>query len=380
MYYLVRSMVGFAAWRVGVSSLGRGSSHRIWTASDTMSSERTSATVRLRYPAGWSVPQALSEQAVAQPRVVPLAVPLERIGSIDLLRILAALGIIWFHIGDAPYRQIGYAGLPVFLLVFFSLVTRKAAAHTASEFLRRRWHRLLKPWLFWSVVYGLCRLTKAICVADLSSLHHLASWETVLAGTCIHLWDLPYAFVGGLVVHVLNRRVRTGESPAVTAGLAVFGVLVLFACAADMARHTLAPPLPQWEFGLAALPLGVALGRCLTPGSRRRRNLLLSLVGGITLAGCAILGLLGFAGPALPYGLAIALVCLAYGWQTESRGLVAALAPLTLGIYLLHPLLLYGLRGLFAPPTNYPVLVILTAGICGLVVLGLMRTPLRKFV
>lgn len=91
-----------------------------------------------------------------------LPVPLERIGHIDTLRIIAAVGIVWFHTEGAPYRQIGYAGLPIFLLIFFSLITRRSYAETATHFLRRRYERLLKPWLFWSAVYGACRLPRPL--------------------------------------------------------------------------------------------------------------------------------------------------------------------------------------------------------------------------
>lgn len=345
-----------------------------------MPSERSSVTARLYYPPALGVPQVLPSQTVPDVQAVPFSASRERIGSIDLLRILAALGIIWFHIEGAPLRQIGYAGLPVFLLIFFSLVSRQAAVHTTACFLQRRWNRLLVPWLFWSVVYGSCRLVKAAHAADWISLDGMVSWETFLAGTCIHLWYLPYAFLAGLLVHVLARRLVTANGPAVVAGATVLGMLVLAGSAVDMSRHTLARPLPQWEFGLAAIPLGVAIGRCLMIPSRQRRNLLLSVVCGATLVSCAVLAWRGFSGSAVPYGLAISLVCLAYGWQLKTNGWIAALAPLTLGIYLVHPLVVYGFRHFFAPEQNYAAFIVLTAGISGLVTLGLMRTPLRRFV
>jgi peptidoglycan/LPS O-acetylase OafA/YrhL len=37
----------------------------------------------------------------------------QRVAGIDLLRILAAVGIVWFHTEGAPCRQIGYAALTV---------------------------------------------------------------------------------------------------------------------------------------------------------------------------------------------------------------------------------------------------------------------------
>ncbi len=345
-----------------------------------MPSERSSAPARLCYPPILGVPRILSSQAAAPAQTVPLSASSERIGSIDLLRILAALGIIWFHIEEAPARHIGYAGLPVFLLIFFSLVSRQASAHTTACFLQRRWSRLLRPWLFWSVVYGLCRLGKAVSAADWSALSQMASWETFLAGTCIHLWYLPYAFLAGVAVHVCNRRLLAGGGPAVVAGATLLGVLVLVGSAVDMSHHAWIRPLPQWEFGLATIPLGVAIGKCLMSPSRQIRNLLLSMVCGATLAGCAVLVLLGLAESAIPYALAVALVCLACGWQMKNHAFIAALAPLTFGIYLIHPMVIHGFRPFFAPAQNYPVFILLTAGISGLITLALLRTPLRRFV
>jgi len=133
--------------------------------------------------------------------------PAPRLASIDLLRILAVVGIIWFHTEGAPHRDIGYAALPVFLLLFFALITKQGQTYSTRRFLKRRWDRLLKPWLFWSVVYGVGRVTQAACDRDLSCLANLLSTETFLAGTYIHLWYLPYVFASGLLLHVLNRPI-----------------------------------------------------------------------------------------------------------------------------------------------------------------------------
>ena len=76
----------------------------------------------------------------------------------------------------------------------------------------------------------------------------------------------------------------------------------------------------------------------------------------------------------------VSLVCLAYGWQIKNNGWIAALAPLTLGIYLIHPLVIHAFRQVLAPEQNYAAFVVLAAGISGLIVLGLMHTPLRRFV
>lgn len=300
--------------------------------------------------------------------------------GIDLLRIVAAVGIIWFHTEGAPYPQIGYAGLPVFLLIYFSLVTKQSQLHPTGEFLRRRWDRLLKPWLFWSAVYGACRVAKAVCAMDAGSLEQMLSVETLLVGTCIHLWYLPYAFVAGLFLHVLNRRMRKVNDTTVVLAATFIGAFVLAAATVSLQIHQLPPPLPQWEFGLAAIPLGLAVGRSLGIPSHRAQRLLVSIICAIPLGTGAILTSLGFVSTATPYGLAILLVCLAYGWQINANGFITTVAPLTLGIYLLHPLVMHGLLPVLPAQGHYAAFIILAACVCGMVTWGLMQTPLRRFV
>jgi peptidoglycan/LPS O-acetylase OafA/YrhL len=309
-----------------------------------------------------------------------LSLPSQRIASIDLLRIMATVGIIWFHTEGAPHVQIAYAGLPIFLLVYFSLITKQSRLHTTPQFLRRRWDRLLKPWLFWSAVYGVCRLVKAAHTMDVSSIERMLSLETFLVGTSIHLWYLPYAFASGLLIHVLNRRTLRINDTLVVLAATVAGAFVLAACAVSLPAYELAPPLPQWEFGLAAIPLGLAVGRSLAIPSRRVRMSLLSMICAATLATCAILTSFHLDSSAIPYGLAMVLVCLACGWQVNSNGFIAAVAPLTFGIYLLHPLVMYGLPHFFAAQGHYIAFIALTACISGVVTWGLMQTPLRRFV
>jgi peptidoglycan/LPS O-acetylase OafA/YrhL len=347
-----------------------------------VSSERSAAAARLSYPPGLTASQVLADCAIlpAQPAAVSLSVPSQRVAGIDFLRIMAAVGIIWFHTEGAPYALIGYAGLPAFLLIYFSLVIKQSRAHTTGEFVRRRWDRLLKPWLFWSAAYGLCRVIKAAHTMDVSSIERMFSVETLLVGTRIHLWYLPYAFASGLLLHVLNRRIRETNDLMVVFAATFLGISALAAGAISLQTYHLAPPLPQWEFGLAALPLGLAVGRALTIPSRRTQMLLLSVVCTTTVGTSAILTSLGWGSTAIPYSLAMLLVCLAYGWQINGNGLIATVAPLTLGMYLLHPLVICGLTQFLPAEGHYAAFVILAACVSGAVTWALMQTPLRRFI
>lgn len=329
---------------------------------------------------GLEASQLLQDRVADGVRPHSVSLPFERIVSVDRVRLLAAIGIVWFHTEGAPYRHVGYAGLPIFLLIFFSLITNRTPTDPTLGFLRRRWDRLLMPWLFWSVLYGLLRIAQAICFGDVASFREMLSMETLLVGTHVHLWYLPYAFLSGFLVYAVNRRtLKIDHTVAVYGGTAIGVILLIF--------HTVGPssygwmrPLPQWEFGLAAIPLGFAIGRCMMIPSRRTQQVLLSMVSIAVLVTSVVLMVLGHAASVVPYALAILLVCLAYGWRTPDNGIVAALAPLTFGIYLIHPLIGYGLRQFIASEQYCAAFVGLTVCASGLVTMVLMKTPARRFV
>jgi surface polysaccharide O-acyltransferase-like enzyme len=316
-------------------------------------------------------------QAQTVPHSLPLSV--ERLASIDRLRILAAIGIVWFHTDGAPHRQIGYAGLPVFLLIFVSLLTTRGSAGTIRGFLRRRYDRLLKPWLFWSAIYGLCRLTKAACAMDIAALREMVSVETLTAGTSIHLWYLPYAFLLSVLIYEFNRWTARANHVVVTSTAVLAGVAFLAVHAVGIWGHELPRPLPQWEFGLAAIPLGIAMGRCLEISPRELQRLSLLMISLAIVIGCQILNSRGFDSAVVPYGIGVSLVCIAYSWEIRSDILVSSLAPLTFGVYLIHPLVAYGLQQILTPDGSYSLFVLLTVCISALVVLALKRTPIRQF-
>ena len=64
----------------------------------------------------------------------------------------------------------------------------------------------------------------------------------------------------------------------------------------------------------------------------------------------------------------------------QRPAVAAAIAPLTFGIYLIHPLISFGLRHIVEAQQPSAIFIVLTACLSGLVTLGLMKTPLRRFV
>lgn len=326
--------------------------------------------------------QVLTDRtARAEPCVATLpSPPISRVANIDRLRILAALGVIWFHTEAAPHREIGYAGLPIFLLIFFSLITARSHLDGITRFVRRRCDRLIVPWLFWSVVYGVCKFGKAMLMMDMESLHEVLSMKSLLAGTHIHLWYLPFAFVSGLLIYIVNGWTLRVSNAAAILAATILGVLTLWGNAMFVFGRTLPIPLPQWCYGLAAILLGFAIGRCMLFRSPNTRASMLLVIAVTVSATCVVLSFMGFLSLGVPYGLGTALVCVAWALPLGSDAVVRRLAPLAFGVYLIHPLVCYGLTRFAVPSEHYAALFVLTACISGLATFALTKTPLRRFV
>jgi len=82
-----------------------------------------------------------------------------------------------------------------------------------------------------------------------------------LYGTSIHLWYLPFAFLGLLAVYLLRKTL--GNEPINPMYLATLLILAIVSAVSgtyltDLAMGTL--PLPQYIFSLPALFIGIALG------------------------------------------------------------------------------------------------------------------------
>jgi hypothetical protein len=161
-----------------------------------------------------------------------------RNGLVDYGRLIAALGIVWFHT-KAPGYPLAYAGLPYFLTLLFLAPPRWSRPWLAN----RAW-RLLWPFALWSAIYGLQRVSDAWQAGE--PLFGWAKPEMLAMGTADHLWFLPYAFVA-LAVAPLIRATRAELAwPLVAAGLLV------------LAGPITAFPWYQWSFGLIPILVGLA--------------------------------------------------------------------------------------------------------------------------
>ncbi|MGL5010859.1 MAG: acyltransferase family protein [Paracoccaceae bacterium] len=180
--------------------------------------------------------------------------------TIDLVRFLAALGIVWDH-ARAPFADIGYLSLALFLILtsYFAVGSydRVAARGQAGGFWAARAQRILVPWLAWCVFYKGLQYYMA---DDPWAVPLISDWSSLLLGSWIHLWFLPFVMLALAVVPMVARDVRGPVSMYAMAGVLV----VVSAACGWLHRHLGWPePWPQWWFSIPLFLYGlfVALGR-----------------------------------------------------------------------------------------------------------------------
>jgi len=301
-----------------------------------------------------------------------------RIANIERLRVLAVFGIVWFHTEGTVGRSIGYAGLPIFIMIFSALVAHKPEPEDFVPFAMKKARRLLMPWLFWSIVYIVCKVLKqSLSGADISDT---LGGFSIFVGARIHLWYLPFAFVCGLVVHLVHRQtMRISSAVTILAG-AIAGILGLFACSVAMSLTDLPAPVPQWLFGLPGVALGFAVGRACALLDRRLQK---EFCFGIVLAVegmCLLLFYLGYGHMVVPYGIAMVLVCVAFLSRQRSNAQLLKFSSLAYGIYLVHPLVDSVLQTAGVVSGDPLIVTMIVFLISSAAILVIQKTPLRQFV
>jgi len=308
-----------------------------------------------------------------------------RIANIERLRILSAFGVASFHIHDWFPRSLGVVGFIVFLLTFCIFVVNKPEPYAMAHLIKQKSGRLLKPWLFWSGIYGLLKLLKIVYMNV--SFSEVFSPTMILTGTRIHLWFLPFAFFAALLLALIHRRIVNVSKSLTIITAILIGVVCVLVCSIIQSRIQPPKPLTQWTLGLPAIPLGFAIGRItLLRKAEERRNMYLVIVFSTTVA-CALFAWLGN-GTWMGYGstfairycVSLAIVCSALHWKGNFGPISSKLASLSYGIYLIHPLVV-GPFYQFGIAIQHPlILLFIVLFISLLITFILSKTPLRQFV
>lgn len=171
--------------------------------------------------------------------------------SLDLARFVAAFGIVWDH-ARAPYADVGYTALALFLVLASFFAMGSYARNGGPGFWATRAKRIAIPWLFWCAAY---RVIYEVVSDEPFAL--LSEPFTLLIGPSIHLWFLPFDMIALLLIPVLSNWLRSPRDLKIASLLLVSVALPLgwlhaqVGLAGWFVSMANAPqPLPQWYYSL----------------------------------------------------------------------------------------------------------------------------------
>lgn len=281
----------------------------------------------------------------------------ERLQGIELLRILAAFGIVAYHAG-APFRDFAYSGLIVFLLFSPMLDTRFNWERVRPVGTLAR--KLLLPWAFWMVVYGAANWLQHKTIFP-------GGWTDILYGTSPHLWFLPFMFLVLAVLNMVKPRFPC----------ALFWLCAAAACALLFTVSVWRPislmwahPFPQWIHAAPPVFAGIALGLMGKAGSGKFIALLV-FAGALIVADAALLP-----GVGTPYTIGIVLAAVTVFWSMNivpDDWNIHPISACMMGVYLCHILVLKIVGATFGT-NSY-----LTVSVTFIVALGAVWAARRLF-
>ncbi len=299
------------------------------------------------------------------------APPHNREWSFEYLRILAAFGVVWFHTGTEQFHWLGASGLYVFFLISLVLLARTPTEQPLAAFAAGKLRRLMVPWVFWALFFLLIALIRLWR----HGTHFFEPWM-ILAGFSLHLWYLPCLFCASVALYWMRRSRPFFDTLSGVAVLAAAG-LVLLVVNGMLRPQT--PPLAQWMAAVPVTLLGFALGRMLLIPNAQQRRLAIAAFTACTLAACVVRMRI----PAwhteddmmIVHGFGLFLVarCL----PLPKTKAVLHFAPLTLGIYLMHPFVRDVLGKAFGE-SNSPLRVVMVFFACALAAHILRKIPVIR--
>lgn len=256
-----------------------------------------------------------------------------RVWSYEYLRVAAAFSVVLYH-QKGPCYWLGVAGLSLFLLISFSLLAGSKTDAPLGAFAASRARRVLLPWVFWSAVYLAMNLLR-------QWRHGTPFFEPwmVPAGFSLHLWYLPFLFTASVVVYAVRQRCPAVDRPA---GVGVCAALGLAVFVANAVLLPTVIPVHQWLTAAPSTLFGQALGRIGLGRAARPRWAATAALLAATAAVCAVRFFIPGrqALDAVMLLLGLALFSAAGAVRLPDTAAVRLLAPLTMGIYVVHPLVM----------------------------------------
>ena len=282
--------------------------------------------------------------------------------AIDLARFIASFGVVAAHAFVLENDWVGHISLGLFLILTAFLAMQSAQRAGGRYPFLARAKRLVLPWLAWSLFFRLVLLK----VSDDPGKWQLLSdpWS-LLVGSTIHLWFLPFVMLAMALVEPVERLVTTPRRLV----LALLALVVLSAplfWAHDLGLHA---PLPQWSFGFPVYILGLLLG-VAHPMGRAAWPVLTA----VAMSG---LGFLISGGGAWALTVAGSVLAFEAFWRLPMQGKwLPPLGRAAFGIYLIHPFFMLVTYKLFGAQVDLLFASVLTFAMSCITVMAFRRVAM----
>lgn len=268
--------------------------------------------------------------------------------DVELLRVISAFGIVWFHSGYDFARDIAYAGLIVFLVFSAYFTLKSARDHSVWE----RVTRLLVPCVLWSFLFASLDFVRdqPVFPSDYSV------FSKILATPSIHLWYLPYVFFWVVIIDRIKNL-----NPRAVAITAATMASVLLVSAPIWRQWSYISPLGQYMHATPAVLIGIFMASYAHLTTVQK----LSVLGLVILSTGATLAL-NISGVSSTYALGICATIILLKDQDifPKSSVIFSLSKLTFGIFLVHPLMLFVFRHIGISSPLLPIMAFSISALC----------------
>jgi membrane-bound acyltransferase YfiQ involved in biofilm formation len=281
--------------------------------------------------------------------------------AIDLARFIASFGVVVAHVFAMENDWVGNLSLGLFLILAAFLAMQSMQRSGRYPFVARA-KKLVLPWLFWSAVFRVVLLKVS---DDPGKWQVLSDPYSLLVGSSVHLWFLPFVMGAMTLVEPTGRLIRTPARLIVAlAGLLMVSALLFW----TREQASLPVPGPQWLYALPVYALGLLLG---VAHPMARTFWVVAAAAGMSVVAYVLSG-----GALWAFTILAAVLVFEAFWRMPWRGAwLPFLGQVAFGIYLVHPFFLLVVYKIYGAEVDRLWAAVLTFAMSWGAVLLLRRLP-----